>query len=60
MFFIQQNGFTNKTKLKTEFESMEVNEMNKYLSFMFRWQEKTAVFIRKLVCCRFKRLSTTI
>ena len=32
MFFVQQNGFTNKTKIKTEFESMEVNEMNKCLS----------------------------
>ena len=34
IFLIQQNCFTNKTKIKTEFESMEVNEMNKCLSYV--------------------------
>ena len=34
IFLIQQNGFTNKTKIKTEFESMEVNEMNKCPSYV--------------------------
>ena len=32
IFLIQQNGFTNKTKIKTEFKIMEANEMNKCLS----------------------------
>ena len=48
MFFIQQNGFTNKTKIKTEFESMEVNEMNKCLSkFYLSVTRKDSSFYKK-------------
>ena len=35
-----------KRKLR-QFERMEVNEMNKCLSFTFRGREKTAVFYKK-------------
>ena len=48
MFFVQQNGFTNKTKIKTEFESMEVNEMNKCLSkFYVSVTRKDSSFYKK-------------
>ena len=48
MFFVQQNGFTNKTKIKTEFESMVVNEMNKCLSkFYVSVTRKDSSFYKK-------------
>ena len=57
IFLIQQNGFTNKTKIKTEFKSMEANEMNKCLSCV-SVMRKGSNFYKKTSCCRFERLSS--
>ena len=44
--------FAQQTEFKTEFESMEIHEMNNCLrSFIYRHESRTEATTRKQVCC---------
>ena len=61
IFFFTE-WFHKQNEFKTEFESIEVNQINKYLCkfYVSVTRKENSFYNLKTVCCRFERLSTTI